>query len=107
MPTHEPLRHRREIDPLLDSPSKQTIHFEDAWLFLHLLFESIWRYRFIYRDLNDLLSRNRKLEMHFRSISERKTKAAGLLCSALQAAGQLDASAEELDALATKQVRGW
>ena len=44
----------REIDELLDTPSREGIGFEDAWLFLHLLFESIWRYRFLYRDLNDL-----------------------------------------------------
>ena len=35
---------------------------EDAWLFFHMLFELIWSYRFLYRDLNDLLSNNRKLE---------------------------------------------
>ena len=29
---------------------------EDAWFFLHSLFELIWKYRFLYRDLNDLLS---------------------------------------------------
>ncbi len=30
---------------------------EDAWLFFHMLFELIWGYRFLYRDLNDLLRR--------------------------------------------------
>jgi AcrR family transcriptional regulator len=94
----------REIDDLLDSPSKRAIHFEDAWLFLHLLFESIWRYRFIYRDLNDLLSRNRKLEVHFRTIAERKAKAARLLCQALNASGQMHAGEHEIDALATNMV---
>jgi AcrR family transcriptional regulator len=94
----------REIDGLLDSPAKRDIHFEDGWLFLHLLFESIWRYRFIYRDLNDLLSRNRKLEMHFRTIVERKTKAARLLCMAMAKAGELGASEREIDALATNMV---
>ncbi len=32
---------------------------EDAWFLLHSLFELIWQYRFFYRDLNHLLSRNR------------------------------------------------
>ncbi len=94
----------REIDPLLDAPKRQEIHFEDAWLFLHLLFESIWRYRFVYRDLNDLLSRNRRLELHFRTIMERKTGAARLLCEAMQLNAQLTASKDELDALATNMV---
>src|SRR5574337_54401 len=37
----------REIDPLLQAPLRRDNHFEDAWLFLHLLFETIWRYRFV------------------------------------------------------------
>src|SRR5690606_20122158 len=41
---------------------------EDAWFFLHSLFELIWQYRFLYRDLNDLLSKNRLLETHFQSV---------------------------------------
>ena len=45
---------------------------EDAWFFLHSLFELIWQYRFLYRDLNHLLSRNRKLEMHFPALLTRK-----------------------------------
>jgi AcrR family transcriptional regulator len=94
----------REIDDLLDAPGKRPIHFEDAWLFLHLLFESIWRYRFVYRDLNDLLSRNRKLEVHFRTILERKSRAAHHLCNALKSAGEMQASQREIDALAVNMV---
>ena len=45
---------------------------EDAWFFLHSLFELIWQYRFLYRDLNHLLSRNRRLETHFPPILMRK-----------------------------------
>jgi len=30
---------------------------EDIWLFLHLIFEGIWKFRFLYRDVNELLSR--------------------------------------------------
>ena len=48
---------------------------EDAWLFFHMLFELIWSYRFLYRDLNDLLSNNRKLETHFQFVLQRKQKA--------------------------------
>jgi AcrR family transcriptional regulator len=94
----------REIDQLLDAPARTDIGFEDAWLFLHLLFESIWRYRFFYRDLNDLLSRNRRLETHFKSILQRKTLAAQRLCTALAGARQLQASPREIEALATNMV---
>ena len=50
-------------------------HVEDAWLFVHMLFELIWDYRFLYRDLNDLLSRNRKLEMRFQFVLKNKAHA--------------------------------
>jgi hypothetical protein len=48
---------------------------EDAWLFFHMLFELIWQYRFLYRDLNDLLSKNRKLETHFQFVLKNKARA--------------------------------
>ena len=94
----------REIDGLLDAPLKREVHFEDAWLFLHLLFESIWKYRFVYRDLNDLLSRNRRLEKQFQTILARKARAAHALCEALARSGQLRASDREVAALATNMV---
>ena len=94
----------REIDPLLSATGRREIAFDDAWLFLHLLLEAIWRNRFIYRDINDLLSRNRKLELHFRTILARKTSAAHLLCSALASSGRLKANEREVAALATNMV---
>lgn len=48
---------------------------EDAWLFFHMLFELIWQYRFLYRDLNDLLSKNRRLETHFQTVLKDKEQA--------------------------------
>jgi AcrR family transcriptional regulator len=94
----------KEMAVLLAAPGKRDIHFEDAWFFLHLLFELIWKYRFIYRDINDLLSRNRKLEVHFKEIVERKQQAAKVLCKALSGTGDLVASEREIEALATNMV---
>lgn len=48
---------------------------EDAWLFFHMLFELVWANRFLYRDLNDLLSKNRRLETHFQFVLKNKAKA--------------------------------
>ncbi|HEY0879754.1 MAG TPA: TetR/AcrR family transcriptional regulator [Zeimonas sp.] len=95
---------QREIDPLLDSPLAGTAQIEDAWLFLHLLFEAIWRYRFVYRDLNDLLSRNRRVERRFHRIVERKTLAALALCRSLVSHGDAGATDEEIESLATNMV---
>jgi AcrR family transcriptional regulator len=94
----------REIDGVLAAPSARGANAEDVWLFLHLLFESIWRYRFLYRDLNDLLSRNRLLEVHFKRLLERKVEVATALCEGLIASGEMKAAKVDIPALATNMV---
>jgi hypothetical protein len=69
-----------------------------------VLFEAIWKYRFLYRDLNDLLSRNRLLEVHFKRLLEQKVKTATALCEGLAAGGELHARRPEIAALATNMV---
>jgi len=95
----------KEIDKMLVAPGAgQRANIEDGWLFLHLLFELIWRYRFLYRDLSDLLSRNRTLEIQFKRILEHKTKIARQLCAGLESNGELHATPAEIEALATNMV---
>ncbi|NLD68475.1 MAG: TetR/AcrR family transcriptional regulator [Limnobacter sp.] len=98
------------IGRLLDETARVEVRLEDAAPFLRLLFEAIWRHRFVYRDTNDLLSRHRALETGLQAIVARKTEAATLLCRILAESGALKADADELDALATNMVvvaTGW
>ena len=74
---------------------------EDAWFFLHTLFELIWEYRFLYRDLNDLLSKNRRLETHFQSVLHRKEKAVHTMLEGMQQAHALLPGTETRAALPT------
>ncbi|CAG0978421.1 MAG: TetR family transcriptional regulator [Rhodocyclales bacterium] len=94
----------REIEETLAAPARRAPNVEDMWLFLHLLFEAIWKYRFLYRDLDDLLSRNRLLEVHFKQILAHKVKTAAALCEGLVATGEMQASRGELQALATNMA---
>jgi AcrR family transcriptional regulator len=94
----------REIGETLALPSRRAPDVEDMWLFLHLLFESIWKYRFLYRDLDDLLSRNRLLETHFKQILAHKVATAVALCEGLVASGEMKAGAGEIQALATNMA---
>ena len=57
---------------------------EDAWRFTHRLFELLWQYRFLYRDLNHLLSRNRQLEAQFPALLQAKTQAMHALLATLE-----------------------
>lgn len=77
---------------------------EDAWFFLHSLFEIIWEYRFLYRDLNDLLSKNRLLEMRFQSVLKNKTRAIRALLSGMGRSGALNIDSREVDATAEGMV---
>lgn len=62
---------------------------EGAWFFTHRLFELVWHYRFLYRDLNHLLARNRQLETQFPALLRAKTQAMHELLAALQRSGAL------------------
>jgi AcrR family transcriptional regulator len=77
---------------------------EDAWLFFHMLFELIWSYRFLYRDLNDLLSKNRKLETHFQFVLKNKQRAMHALLDGLARNGAVRITGEQAAPTATSMV---
>jgi len=77
---------------------------EDAWFFMHTLFELIWEYRFLYRDLNDLLSKNRRLETHFQSILKNKTRATRAVLDGMRRSGALQIDSREIDVTAISMV---
>ena len=61
---------------------------EDAWLFFHMLFELIWQYRFLYRDLNDLLSQEPAArDATSSSCSQNKSRAVQAVLDGLRARG--------------------
>ena len=83
---------------------------EDAWFFLHSLFEQVWNHRFLYRDLNNLLSGNRHLETHFHAVLERKTHSFRQMLESLASVGlmQIDPdSIETLSASMSVMVTYW
>jgi AcrR family transcriptional regulator len=94
----------RDIDAVLVVPAGRHPDVEDAWLFLHLLFELVWRYRFLFRDLNDLLARNRPVALRFRRILERAERITKQLCEGMVATGQMRADRHEIAALASNMV---
>jgi len=87
-------RYETALDELLQAADAVS-NVEDAWLFFHMLFELIWQYRFLYRDLNDLLSKNRRLETHFQRRLQQKVAAVRAVIDGLSrhAAVTIDADA--------------
>ena len=94
-------RYEERMDTALVSPDGRLRDLEDIWLQLHLVFECIWDYRFLYRDLVDILSRNRRLRMRFARILKRADEQAHTVMRGLVQAGVMRASADEVDAAST------
>ena len=96
-------RFERSLNELLNA-SDGVRDVEDAWFFLHSLFELIWQYRFLYRDLNDLLSRNRRLETHFQAVLKNKTRAIKALLDAMSRSGAVTIAPASVEPTATSMV---
>jgi AcrR family transcriptional regulator len=92
--------YRREIETTLAAPEERLPNAEDCWLFLHLVFEAIWKYRFIYRDINDLVSRYRVIEVQFRRILNHKIRVIEQILAGLVKGGQMRAEPAEIATLA-------
>jgi len=96
-------RYERALGEILQA-ADSVENVEDAWLFMHMLFELVWDYRFLYRDLNDLLSNNRRLETHFQFVLKNKARAMHALLDGLSRNGAVRLSSAEAAPLATSMV---
>ena len=96
-------RYEHGLNELLNA-SDGVRDVEDAWFFMHTLFELIWQYRFLYRDLNDLLSKNRRLETHFQSVLKNKTRAVRTILDSMSRSGAIAIDSREIEATATSMV---
>jgi AcrR family transcriptional regulator len=96
-------RYERALAELLGA-AEQVRNVEDAWLFVHMLFELIWNYRFLYRDLNDLLSKNRRLETHFQAALHDKARAMQALLDGLARGQALPGSPPESAAVSQAMI---
>ena len=96
-------RYERALNEILNA-SDNVRDVEDAWFFMHTLFELIWQYRFLYRDLNDLLSKNRRLETHFQFVLKNKTRSVKAMLDSMGRAGAVKLDSREVEPTATSMV---
>jgi len=94
-------RYEERISEAMSVPTTRLPNLEDIWLQMHLVFECIWDYRFLYRDLVDILSRNRRLRLRFARILKRATDNANQVIRGLGRAGIVRASPAEMDGFST------
>jgi len=88
-----------EMLDLLAVPEDVSITLNENGFFLHLMFETVARYRFIYQDLVNVLSRYSQLQTRFRRILKKKNNAFLTICESFRRQGIMEISPEQLDAL--------
>ena len=96
-------RFERALNELLNA-SDDVRDVEDAWFFMHSLFELIWQYRFLYRDLNDLLSKNRRLETHVQTMLKSKTRSIRAMLDSMIRSGAMRMDSRDAEPTATSMV---
>lgn len=92
-------QYEAEMRDLLAVPQDADISLDQISIFLHLLFEAVARYRFLYQDLVNVLSRYDNLQHRFRKILGKKRSAFQTICASLSRQGIANFSKQELDAL--------
>jgi AcrR family transcriptional regulator len=92
--------YEKSVAPLLAVPVDPPPGVEDLWFMLHVVFERMRDYRFLYRDLDEITSRNRKLAGRVADLLERFHATVLELCRALVRTGHMRASDREIAAIA-------
>ncbi|GMU71272.1 MAG: TetR/AcrR family transcriptional regulator [Burkholderiales bacterium] len=93
-----------EVAPLFAAPPDRAPDVEDLWLLLHLLFERMWAYRFLFRDLGEIASRNRRVATRYAELARRGESTVIELCRGMVAARAMHASEREIATLARNVV---
>jgi AcrR family transcriptional regulator len=91
----------QQIEKRLRFPDDHRVTIDEMWSYLQYMADFLWTYRFLYRDLNDLLARNRTLETHFKQIITHKVRFASQLCEKLVEDQEMVATPGEIEVIAT------
>lgn len=89
---------------VLQLPQEEGLEIMDYWMYIHMIFEKIWEFRFLYRDLATILERNEKLQKRFNRILDRKADSYRHIIASLRDADLLEIDDRQMDTLATNVV---
>ncbi len=91
-----------EIRLILTGAIKDPLSLADNWVYLYIIFEEIYDFRFFYRNLSELLTRISTLKNRFSRILALKEQALFSIIATLDEAGYLNFEAGEKAALASR-----
>jgi AcrR family transcriptional regulator len=89
------------IEKRLRFPEDHRPTIDEMWSYLQYMADFLWQYRFLYRDLNDLLARNRTLETHFKQIITTRSTSPSNCATQLVADHEMVATPAEIKVIAT------
>jgi len=98
------VRFEQEMERRLKLPEDHKATLDESWGYLQYMSEFLWNYRFLYRDINDLLARNRMLETNFKRIVGQKKRFALEICTQFIQDGEMEATPEQVEAICTNMV---
>ncbi len=88
------------VQPALELEESTAHEAEDLWLRLHLIFEAMGRFRFLFRDLTDLYSRIKNLRRALNGLLGRQRATLITLISGLRNNGVMEISSHDSEVLA-------
>jgi AcrR family transcriptional regulator len=88
------------VQPLLELDEDSTAEAEDLWLRLHLIFEAMGRFRFLFRDLSDLYGRIKNLQRAMNGLLGRQRATLLKLLAGLQKNGVMNINQHDAEVLA-------
>ncbi len=92
------------VKPTLELEEYSTQEAEDLWLRLHLIFEAMGRFRFLFRDLSDLYNRIKNLRRALNGLLSMQRTALLALISGLQKNGVMQISDRDSEVLADNML---
>ena len=92
--------YEEEIRQVLSSPINGPLKLEDNWIYLYIIFEEIFDFRFFYKNQSELIDRIPALRTRFARILSLKEQTGFSLLSALEDSGYLKFDDGEKAALA-------
>ncbi len=94
------LIYEKQVDANLQVPTDRPLNINDKVIYLETIFQGLWDYRFLHRDLQHLLQNDEELQKRYNVFFKRCLKATQDIYFGLRDAGMLNACDEDLRALA-------
>ena len=93
------MRYEQEMSRWLDVPRDRPMTWQDKLGYFEVIFRSLWEYRFLHRDLEQLFAEIPALRARYSAFAGQSMRQAHEIYEGMIAAGLVEATKDELDAL--------